>query len=356
MEVVAKHLQATGFSEEVAAIAAAPRRASTNRLYDGRWRIFTSWAEDNGINPFNPTAPQLARFLHYLCTVKELDPQTVKGYRTTLASVLIPLGVSDAINSPVLSQLLKGLEIAKPRQSLVIPAWDLGIVMNALKSAPFEPLGSAPLKELTYKTVFLLAMASGGRRSELQALMHDDKYCYFAPLGAHVKLSFNPSFIRKNQRASETNAPLLIPAIPTGQAQFGHPNCPVRALKYYHRRTRDPAIRKGRLHMFLPLKDVNPGREISSSTISRWICNTIIEAHNSHSDPLPSGIKAHEVRAVATSLRLFSRTPLNQIIEAGRWHSSCTFSKFYLRDLVSQENSIRSAGKIVAAGQVVSLA
>jgi hypothetical protein len=356
MEVVAQHLQNTGFSAEVASIAAAPRRSSTNRLYDSRWRIFTTWAEEQGINPFDPTAPQLARFLHHLCTVKGLDPQTVKGYRTTLASVLNPLGVSDAINSPVLSQLLKGLEIAQPRQSPVIPSWDLGIVMSALRCAPYEPLGSASLKDLTYKTVFLVAMASGGRRSELQALMFDDKYCQFAPFGAHVKLSFNPSFIRKNQRATETNAPLVIPAIPTGKAQFGHPNCPVRALKYYHRRTKDPLLRKGRSHMFIPLKDVKPGQEISSSTISRWICSTIIDTHQSLSDPLPSGIKAHEVRAVATSLRLFSRTPLNQIIEAGRWHSGGSFTKFYLRDLVSQENSIKSAGAIVAAGQVVSLA
>jgi hypothetical protein len=82
--------------------------------------------------------------------------------------------------------------------------------------------------------------------------MYDDKYCYFAPLGTQVKLSFNPSFIRKNQRASETNALLIIPAILTGKSQFGHPNCPVRALKYYHRRTRDPAVRKGRQHMFNP--------------------------------------------------------------------------------------------------------
>jgi hypothetical protein len=227
--------------------------------------------------------------------------------------------------------------------------------MNALKGAPYEPLGSASFKDLTYKTVFLLAMASGGRRSELQALMFDEKYCYFAPYGAHVKLSFNPSFIRKNQRVNETNAPLVIPAIPTGKTQFGHINCPVRALKYYHRRTTDPNIRKGRQHMFIPLKDVKPGHEIRSSTISRWICSTIINAHHSLSDPLPSGIKAHEVRAVATSLRLFSKTPLSQILEAGRWHSGGSFSKFYLRDLVSQENSIRSAGSMVAAGQVVSL-
>jgi hypothetical protein len=69
--------------------------------------------------------------------------------------------------------------------------------------------------------VFLLAMASGGRRSELQALMFEEQYCQFAPQGAQSKLWFNASFIRKNQRAFETNAPLVIPAIPTSHSQFG---------------------------------------------------------------------------------------------------------------------------------------
>jgi hypothetical protein len=279
----------------------------------------------------------------------------VKGYRSTLASVLVPLGVSEAINSPVLSQLLKGMELAQPRRSPVLPTWDLGVVLKALKGAPYEPLSAAPFRELTYKTVFLLAMASGGRRSELQALMFGDEYCQLAPLGARAKLSFNPSFIRKNQRAHETNAPLVIPAIPTGQEQFGHPNCPVRALKIYRRRTTDQGIRKGRKHLFIPLKDVKQGVEISGTTISRWICNTITITHDSQQANPPSGVKAHEVRAVATSLRLFTSTPLNQVLEAGRWHSGGTFSKFYLRDLVPQQLSIRSAGSVVAAGQVVTL-
>jgi hypothetical protein len=94
------------------------------------------------------------------------------------------------------------------------------------------------------------------------------------------------------------------------------------------------------------LKDVNQGNEISGSTISRWICSTITTAHQSISGHAPQDIKAHEIRAVATSLRLFSKTPINQIIAAGRWHSGGSFSKFYLRDLISQETSIKSAGSI----------
>jgi hypothetical protein len=227
--------------------------------------------------------------------------------------------------------------------------------MLALKGPPYEPLSTAPIRELTYKTVFLLAMASGGRRGELQALMFGDQYCQFSPHGAQVRLSFNPSLIRKNQRASETNAPLIIPAIPTGKEQCGHPNCPVRALKLYRRRTRHSSARVGRQHLFIPLKDVKQGVEVSGSTISRWICSTITSAHEQATNNPPSGVKAHEVRAVSTSLRLFNSTPLQQVLEAGRWKSGGTFTQFYLRDLVPQAESIKSAGSVGAAGAVVSL-
>jgi hypothetical protein len=170
--------------------------------------------------------------------------------------------MSDAVNSPFFSQLLKGMDISKPRISPVLPSWDLGVVLRALQGPPYKTLSGAPFRELTLKTVFLLAMASGGRRSELKALMFEEKYCIFVPHGAKATLWFNPSFIRKNQRASETNASLIIPALPTGQSQFCQVNCPVRALRIYSRRTKDTAIQKGQQHLFIPIKDVKPGVEV----------------------------------------------------------------------------------------------
>jgi hypothetical protein len=77
-------------------------------------------------------------------------------------------------------------------------------------------------------------------------------------------------------------------------------------------------------------------------------------SHENSKDP-PPNVKAHDVRAVATSLQLFHNTPLKRVIEAGRWHNGGTFSSFYLRDLAPQTSSIRSAGAVVAAGQVISL-
>ena len=70
MEALMQYYQAAGFSREVSKFAAAPtcRRQSTNRMYDDRWLRFTTWATGRGFD------------------------QTIKGYRSCLASVLSHMG------------------------------------------------------------------------------------------------------------------------------------------------------------------------------------------------------------------------------------------------------------------------
>ena len=183
------------------------------------------------------------------------------------------------------------MELQRPRVTPVLPQWDLGIVLEALSivsKSPYEPLREASLKHLTLKTVFLLAMASAGRRSELQALMFDPKYIQFKPKGAGVTLYFSPEFMRKNQKPSQVNDPWFIPAVPTGKSEFGTPNCPVRALHYYHRYlTEHP--------------------ELSAATISRWICTTIVNSHAGiqNSKCFSGSVKSHELE---------------------RWRCRCSFS------------------------------
>ena len=88
--------------------------------------------------------------------------------------------------------MIMSMELQRPRLTPVLPQWDLGIVLEALSKPPYEPLREAFLKHLNLKTVFLLAMASGGRRSELQALVFDPQYIQFKPKGAGVTLYFTP--------------------------------------------------------------------------------------------------------------------------------------------------------------------
>ena len=63
-------LPSSRISREVSKFAAAPtcRRPSTNRMYDDRWLRFTTWAKGRGFD------------------------QTIKGYRSCLASVLCRTG------------------------------------------------------------------------------------------------------------------------------------------------------------------------------------------------------------------------------------------------------------------------
>jgi hypothetical protein len=46
-------------------------------------------------------------------------------------------------------------------KNLLVVVWDLGLVLSALKSPPFEPATEVDIKFVSYKCFFLLALASG---------------------------------------------------------------------------------------------------------------------------------------------------------------------------------------------------
>ena len=301
---------------------------------------------------------KVASFLFDLFDTHGLSPRTIKGYRTCIGSVLNRTGKTKVVLHRTISDMIASMELQRPRATPVLPQWDLGVVIEALNKPPYEPLREASFKYLTLKTVFLLAMASAGRRSELHALRFDQNFIQFKPKGAGVTLYFSPEFMRKNQKPNQVNDPWYIPAIPTGKPEFGAPNCPVRALRYYHRYlTEHPELRKGRRRLFVPIKDNNVGKEFSAPSISRWICTTIVDSHAAIQDSknLSGSVRAHEVRAVATSLQLFNKADLHSVMKAGRWSSGGTFTSFYLRDLCPQAESLQRAGPIVAAGDIVKI-
>ena len=102
----------------------------------------------------------------------------------------------------------------------------------------------ASLKHLTFKTVFLLALGSGKRRSEIHAwlyrniIRHQENW-------SQVSLYPSPSFLSKNQLARDgpaAVAPVVIPTLaPSLDKSLKEDKslCPVRALRYYLDRTKD---------------------------------------------------------------------------------------------------------------------
>ena len=69
----------------------------------------------------------------------------------------------------VIRDLLRSFRIARPPVSRA-PSWDLLHVLASLRGAPFEPLDTVSLRDLTRKMLFLLALATARRVGELQSL------------------------------------------------------------------------------------------------------------------------------------------------------------------------------------------
>ena len=228
----ASAIKEQGFSEAVEARIEAPQRGSTRSVYEAKWTIFTKWCLCNQVDFRAPPLKAIAYFLLYLFQDKKLQPGTIDGYRSAIADKLgnVPINVSKDEN---LTHLLDSFHRDRPKGSRGIPSWNLSLVLHQLTKAPFEPLKEASLKHLTFKTVFLLALGSGIRRSEIHAWLH--KNIRQQSDWSKVSLYPSPSFLSKNQLAKEgpdSVAPVVIPALAPSldKSLKGYRSlCPVRA-------------------------------------------------------------------------------------------------------------------------------
>ena len=80
-------------------------------MYDNRWLRFTHWAAGQGIDPLGSTASQIAAFLYYLFDTHGLSPQTIKGYRSCLASVLSRTGNAAAVQAKTISDMITSMDL-----------------------------------------------------------------------------------------------------------------------------------------------------------------------------------------------------------------------------------------------------
>ena len=340
-------LEKAGFSKESAKRVCAAKRSSTQSLYNSRWNTWMDWCLEREMDPIDPSVTTMADFLIFLFEEKKLLPASIKGYRSAIASTLKHLSSVDFSCHPVLSDIIRSMELEKPVISRVVPHWDLSLVLDSLKKSPFEPMSSCSLKCLTQKTVFLIALASGRRRSELHALSATPGSVKFSANKSSVELHFFPGFLAKNQLPSVAGVSLEIPALPGSGPDITL--CPVRALRIYMRRTKE--FRRNRKRLFLSYVQAYD-KEISASSISRWKVDTVKFSYED-SGSSSRKICAHELRALSASFAWLNRVPLDSVLRAGYWRSENSFIRCYLRDTTGLNGKLFSLGPVVAAQKVI---
>ena len=347
-------LQEQGFSVEVAERIAAPQRSSTRTIYRSKWALFEKWCRENSVDFSTPSVKQISDFFMY----QDLNrrPSTIDGYRTAIVDTLGPTAQHIAHNAD-LHRLLSSFHRDRPKSSRNLPKWNLSVVLNELTKAPFEPMKDSDLKHLTLKTAFLLALASGKRRSEIHAWVANK----VANLGQWEKVALFPSsdFIAKNQLAregSQSVSPVTIPALTTivdRQFKEDRTLCPVRALRFYLDRTKD--LRGSRSLLFISFKKGHTS-DIRPATLSSWLKQTILLCYKQADQQALDlvQVKAHDIRAFAASKAFYGGVSVDQIMQACHWKAHNTFTNFYLKDLTwSDTDNNMYLGPVVAAQQVL---
>ena len=135
-----------------------------------------------------------------------------------------------------------------------------------------------------------------------------------------------------------------------------HPDrklCPVRALKAYLERTKEPEVRRGRTWVFLNPK--KPESNISPSHISIWIKKLVQDAHEHAAvEHLRlAKVSAQDVRKFSASWAAFNGAPFDKIMQSAYWKSQTTLTSFYLKAMATQAEGLFALGPIVASQTVI---
>lgn len=332
VETVKEQKIAKGFSERTANTMAAARRQTTSDTYDARINRYSRWCKRRDVNPFTAPVTDIADFLQELFDDDEFSPSTIAGYKSAISLIHkgvdgIPIGQNQD-----LSNLLTGMYHLRPVKRNLVPNWSLPLVLNMLNKPPFEPLDKVDVKYLTLKTVFLIAVTSGRRVSEIHALSADKHHLRWESNGNGVRLLTNRKFLAKNESLKNPGKDIFLSRFQDyiSCAEEGL-MCPCRALSIYLNRTKP--VRESESRLFLTFKKGSV-HGASKDTLARWIVSTVKTAYAIAGDGDFSLARAHDTRSLATSWALFQGVKLQEIMRAAFWAAETTFTSFYMRDVM----------------------
>ena len=344
-------LIAEGFSRKTADTILASKSKNTMAQYRSGWNHFSEWCSGKDIDPYTSTISMILNYFQD-CFDQGLQFNTVKSRQSAIAAnhARFPFRCSLA-SHPAVKKFLKGAAIKYASVKTRVPAWDLPIVLKALKSSPFEPMESIDIKFVTLKTAFLLAVVSARRLGELQAFDVRPQFSSISPNG--VVLRANAHFVPKIP--SMQNMENVLEVAPYGIQNRGHPQgtakalCICRALSIYVDRTKD--VRKSD-QLFVSFKPGCEGRKVSKNTLASWIKKVVHQAYSLQDLQPPVGVKAHGTRAQSVSWADMKGISILDICRMAGWKKADTFINHYKLQL-SSENSVsaRHANRVLQASE-----
>ena len=290
-------------------------RTSSTKQYNVYLNKWISYCETYSLNQLSPTVSDVLNFLAFLFD-QGLGYSAINTARSALSSTINFANDSHKIGEhPLIQRFVRGVFQQRPSVPRYTSTWDVKVVLDYLKS--ISPADKIELKLLTMKVITLCLLVTGSRCQTLQK-MHLD----YVTVG---KSSIKCNIVHhvKHSAPGKTQPLLVLPAFPPDRRL-----CIFTYMKEYLQRTEN--IRKDR-NVFISFQ--KPHCKVSCATIARWTKTVMSDA----------GIdvgkyKAHSTRAASTSTAMNANVPVDDILRAAGWSNTCTFVKFYNKNVDNNEH------------------
>ena len=329
-------------------------RSSSRKVYDDKWNAYLEWCEEHDFShPAKLPQTTVLEFLEEKSrTVGAFS--TILGYITALSrrheGFSIGTRVKKLSDLSSLQTWKKGAEVrmAKPRSRT--PTWCLEVVLKALRSPPYHPLvrGCTDYQKLlTRRTVFLVAVSSARRASEVHALEYPLDFS-----GSLVRLWTKEDFLHKVENDWTKNLEIALPSMLEDDDVNLRKLCVRRALLEYTNATQQFRDGSKASQLFRCYGSERKGEPVSKKRVSQWLVETITHAYELQKLPLPGLVKGHQVRKQATSWAVEAGLDPQTICDAATWSNTTTFVKAYKLDVVHRGRAVFGHSVLAAASGV----
>lgn len=213
-------------------------------------------------------------------------------------------------------RLLQGMFNQRPPAPKYQEVWDVGLVVKYIQDGPRT--ADLSLKELSKRTVTLLALCNASRASDIQAL--DIRF----KRSVSDNMVFTIPGLTKTRRSG-----------PPKQVSFyafqeAESLCPVKTIQIYIERTTLLRINNESEITQLIISHKKPHKPVKAGSISRWIKETLSDAGVN-----TAIFKSHSTRAASTSAASAKGVSVKDIMAMAGWSRSSTFEKYYHKQVTN---------------------
>ena len=294
---------------------------STQNQYGSVWNKWIKFVQKH-----KPTQINMDFCLSFIRDLFDegLASTTINSYKSALTQP-VKFGFNIDLDSDIFNRAVKAAGRQRPAPPPKPITWSLGKVLELASQINNQ---EANRDVILQKSLFLLAMASGARLSELVALSRDSGHIVFKDNGEAL-LYPDPTFLAKNELPTDRWDPWCIPPLTEDESL-----CPVAALKAYMAAT--GTCSSGQLFRI--------GDQNKNMTIKQLRAKILYFIKRGDPDSVPQG---HDVRKVATTINYFQYMSFQDLKSYTGWKSPKVFYKHYLKQIGAVARCVIAAGKKV---------